>query len=171
MRAFAAAFLANLWLLGQAPATPARPVAALSPFVDVHAHLEIDSLTASADAARQALNVENAARMIFLPPPFTSDDPSRYDAEQIASAIGSSRATFAFLRRRARSTRRHAFPRPHGGARTPRAPPSSGLTPGQTAPGTARPLWAASFYGLTRTSTCRSSLIPPIQGKIIRSMP
>ena len=97
MRAFAAAFLANLWLLGQAPPAPARPVAALSPFVDVHAHLEIDSLTASVDAARQALTVENAAVVIFLPPPFTSADSSRYDADQLAAAIDKPRTTFAFL--------------------------------------------------------------------------
>src|SRR5437660_503420 len=106
MRPLTVAFAASLWLFGQAPVAPSRPVAALSPYIDVHAHLEFDTLDASVEAARQApqarqtrqaMTSENAVRIIFLPPPFMSDDASRYDSEQIAAALKNSRAAFAFL--------------------------------------------------------------------------
>ena len=103
MRSLTVAFAASLWLFGQAPIAPGRPVAALSPYIDVHAHLDFDTLDASVEAARQsrqarqAMTSENAVRVIFLPPPFTSDDASRYDSEQIAAALKNSRAAFAFL--------------------------------------------------------------------------
>ena len=39
MRPLTVAFAASLWLFGQAPIPTGRPVAALSPYIDVHAHL------------------------------------------------------------------------------------------------------------------------------------
>ncbi len=51
------------------------------PFVDVHAHLEPGNPRQSVEAALRAMPAENAVRIVFLPPPFTADDPARYDAE------------------------------------------------------------------------------------------
>ncbi|HXR38243.1 MAG TPA: hypothetical protein VN776_04095, partial [Terracidiphilus sp.] len=68
------------------PPSPAEPVQAISPFVDVHAHLEPADPAHSVQAALRAMTVENAAKIIFMPPPFTADDPGRYDAEIILAA-------------------------------------------------------------------------------------
>ena len=79
-----------LVLLGVAPlggenqrSSGAEPVPASSPFVDVHAHLEPADPARSVQAALRAMAVENAAKIVFMPPPFTADDPARYDAEII----------------------------------------------------------------------------------------
>ena len=86
------AFVA-LVLLGVAPlggenqrSSAAEPVPAASPFVDVHAHLEPADPARSVQAALRAMAVENAAKIVFMPPPFTADDPARYDAEIILAA-------------------------------------------------------------------------------------
>ncbi len=86
------AFVA-LVLLGVAPlggenqrSSAAEPVPAISPFVDVHAHLEPADPAHSVQAALRAMAVENAAKIVFMPPPFTADDPARYDAEIILAA-------------------------------------------------------------------------------------
>jgi predicted TIM-barrel fold metal-dependent hydrolase len=62
----------------QAP--PASSVSAISPFVDVHAHLDPVDVEHSIQDALQAMHGENAAKVVFMPPPFTADDPARYDA-------------------------------------------------------------------------------------------
>ena len=63
------------------PAIPPNLVPAASPFVDVHTHLDPAAPANAIDAALQAMVHENAAKIIFMPPPFTADDPARYDAE------------------------------------------------------------------------------------------
>jgi len=82
-----------LVLLGGAPlggenqrSSAAEPVPAASPFVDVHAHLEPADPAHSVRAALRAMTIENAAKIVFMPPPFTADDPARYDAEIILAA-------------------------------------------------------------------------------------
>ncbi len=67
--------------------SPAEPVAALSPFIDVHAHLEPSEPAHSVQAALRAMSTENAAKIVFMPPPFTADAPARYDAEAILTAV------------------------------------------------------------------------------------
>lgn len=57
------------------------------PFVDVHTHLEPGNPRQSVEAALRAMPAENAVRIVFLPPPFTADDPARYDAELLLPAI------------------------------------------------------------------------------------
>jgi predicted TIM-barrel fold metal-dependent hydrolase len=66
---------------------PSEPVAAISPFVDVHAHPDPSDPARSVQAALRAMPAENAAKIIFMPPPFTADDPARYDAETILPAL------------------------------------------------------------------------------------
>jgi len=66
---------------------PSEPVAAVSPFVDVHTHPDPSHPERSVQAALRAMAGENAAKIIFMPPPFTADDPARYDAETILSAL------------------------------------------------------------------------------------
>jgi predicted TIM-barrel fold metal-dependent hydrolase len=65
----------------------APAVKALSPFVDAHVHLEPADLDQSVQAALRAMTAENAAKIVLMPPPFTADDPARYDAEVILAAL------------------------------------------------------------------------------------
>jgi predicted TIM-barrel fold metal-dependent hydrolase len=68
-------------------AGPPEPAAAISPFVDVHTHPDPGDPAGSVRAALRAMPAENAARIIFMPPPFTADDPGRYDAEILLPAV------------------------------------------------------------------------------------
>ncbi len=65
---------------------PATRVRATSPFVDVHVHLEAKDPVRAVDAALRAMAGENASRIVVMPPPFTADDPARYDAETLLAA-------------------------------------------------------------------------------------
>jgi len=77
---------------------PAPPVvAAASPFIETHAHLEPKDTSGSIQAALRAMDSENAAKIIFLPSPFTPDDPTRFDDEVLISAEKDHRDKFAFL--------------------------------------------------------------------------
>jgi hypothetical protein len=89
--------LLNLLFVGQSQPRPAQPVAALSPYIDVHAHLEAETAEASIQAARQAMKSENAAKILFLPAPYTAEDGARVDSEVIAMAEKKSPGAFAFL--------------------------------------------------------------------------
>jgi predicted TIM-barrel fold metal-dependent hydrolase len=73
-------------LAGEDQRSP-KPVPALSPFVDTHVHLEPGDPARSVEAALRAMPGENAAKIIFMPPPFTADDPARYDAEVFLPAL------------------------------------------------------------------------------------
>jgi predicted TIM-barrel fold metal-dependent hydrolase len=97
VRHIAVVLFANLLLFAQAPTGPAQLVPALSPYIDVHAHPETDPSGASIEAARQALGIENAVKIFFLPPPFTADDSARFDSEAIATAVAKFPGTFQFL--------------------------------------------------------------------------
>jgi predicted TIM-barrel fold metal-dependent hydrolase len=80
------------------PAEPETgPVAALSPFIEVHTHLEPNDAVGSIQAALQAMEAENAVKMIFLPSPFTPDDPTRFDDELLIATEKNHRDKFAFL--------------------------------------------------------------------------
>jgi hypothetical protein len=68
-------------------AFPAAPVASASPFVDVHTHLDAADVEHSIQSALQAMADENAARIVFMPPPFTTDDSARYDAGVLLPAV------------------------------------------------------------------------------------
>ena len=76
---------------------PSGPNPSLSPFVDVHAHLDPADPARSVRSALEALAAENAAKIVFMPPPFTADDPARYDAELILPAAKDHRDTVAVL--------------------------------------------------------------------------
>ncbi len=76
---------------------PTEAVRSISPFIDVHAHLEPGDPAHSIQAALQAMPGENAAKIVFMPPPFTADDPARYDAEIILPAVKGHADKFAVL--------------------------------------------------------------------------
>lgn len=63
------------------------PAGARVPYIDVHVHLDPADIAGSIAAALRAMPGENAAMILFLPPPFTPDSPARYDAEQLLPAI------------------------------------------------------------------------------------
>ena len=76
---------------------PPTTTVAAPAFVDVHAHLDSEEPAKSIAAALQAMTSENAAEIIFMPPPFIADDPSRYDSDLILSAVGGRKSKFAVL--------------------------------------------------------------------------
>ncbi len=55
--------------------------------MDVHAHLDPADPEHSIQAALQAMAGENAEKIVFMPPPFTADDPGRYDADLILPSL------------------------------------------------------------------------------------
>jgi predicted TIM-barrel fold metal-dependent hydrolase len=57
------------------------------PFVDAHAHLDPDDPVRAVQAALRAMPCENAARIVFMPPPFTADDAARHDADAFLPAL------------------------------------------------------------------------------------
>lgn len=61
-------------------------ISAASPFIDAHAHLDPADPRRSIEAALQAMHSENVAKIVFMPPPFTLDDPARHDADIILAA-------------------------------------------------------------------------------------
>ena len=90
------ALFAHHVLAGQ-PAAETETIAALSPFIDVHSHLDQADAKGSIEAALRAMSAGNAAKIIFLPSPFTPDDPAKFDAELILDAEKQHRDKFAFL--------------------------------------------------------------------------
>lgn len=73
----------------QATGEPAAE-AALSPYVETHAHSDATSLAqpgAFARALGQQMTVQNAAKVILLPPPFPANDPGAYDTERILPVV------------------------------------------------------------------------------------
>ena len=73
----------------QQPAHASAPVvAAVSPFVDVHAHLDPADINASIQIALAAMRKENAARIFFLASPstFSMAPKDRFDSELLLSA-------------------------------------------------------------------------------------
>jgi len=79
----------------QAPSS--SPVAATSPFVDAHTHLDSADVKHSIQAALEAMPHENAVKIILMPPPFTADDPARYDADVILPEVKSHADRFGVL--------------------------------------------------------------------------
>jgi hypothetical protein len=79
------------------PLPASTPVAAASPFIETHAHLEPKDTAGSIQAALRAEQYENASRIIFLPSPFTPDDPTRFDYEVLMAAEKDHHGKFAYL--------------------------------------------------------------------------
>jgi predicted TIM-barrel fold metal-dependent hydrolase len=79
--ALAATFL---FLHAQAQSALAhKPVASLSPYIDVHAHLDETNVDGSMDSAIRAIPEEDLAKLVFMPSPFTLADASRFDVERL----------------------------------------------------------------------------------------
>jgi predicted TIM-barrel fold metal-dependent hydrolase len=83
----AAAALTLVLLRAQSAARAAQPVPAISPFVDAHAHPDPSDPERSVRAALEAMKLENAAKIVLMPQPFTFEDRERYDAEVLLPAI------------------------------------------------------------------------------------
>lgn len=61
-------------------------VPAVSPYMDVHTHIDPRDPVASVEAAAQSVRVQNAARIFLLAEPYPQDDPERYDVDIFLSA-------------------------------------------------------------------------------------
>jgi predicted TIM-barrel fold metal-dependent hydrolase len=74
----------------QQPTAGTEPIVALSPYVDTHAHFDAKILSDPngevAFAVREMVR-ENAAKLIFLPSPFLSDDPNRFDHDAFMAVV------------------------------------------------------------------------------------
>ena len=77
-------------------AADGRMVSARSPFIDVHTHPDPSDTAGAVETALQAMRTENAARFLFLPPPFSPDSPNQYDYEVLRSAEKGHRDELAF---------------------------------------------------------------------------
>ena len=55
--------------------------AAVVPYIDVHAHLDPADVDGSLKTAAAAMPRENAAKIIFMPSPFTMESKDRFDSE------------------------------------------------------------------------------------------
>jgi len=60
-----------------------KPVAALSPYIDVHTHLDETNVDGSMQAAIHDMPQENLAEIVFMPSPFTLADANRFDIERL----------------------------------------------------------------------------------------
>jgi predicted TIM-barrel fold metal-dependent hydrolase len=81
----------------QQPAGQTKPVAALTPFIDVHVHMTRGDAERSVQAALQEMGNENAAKIVFLPSPFTAEDADKFDAEYFLAAVKKHPDKLAFL--------------------------------------------------------------------------
>ena len=63
-----------------------KPVAALSPYIDVHTHLDETNVEGSMQAAFRDMPGENLAKIVFMPSPFTLADANRFDVERLVPA-------------------------------------------------------------------------------------
>ena len=68
-----------------APANAPLPIS-ICTYVDNHTHPDGADMPGSVEAAVQAMAKENAAQIVFVPPPFLGDAPDKFDAEQILPA-------------------------------------------------------------------------------------
>jgi predicted TIM-barrel fold metal-dependent hydrolase len=68
----------------QAPVQP--PVAAISPYIDVHTHIEREVAETSVERAVEAMRANNTARYLFLPSPFDEQNARSFDIEFIRAA-------------------------------------------------------------------------------------
>jgi predicted TIM-barrel fold metal-dependent hydrolase len=64
---------------------PHKAIAALSPYIDVHTHLDETDVDGSMQSAIRAMPEENLARIVFMPSPFTLADANRFDVERLLS--------------------------------------------------------------------------------------
>ena len=81
----------------QNSSSPNKPVAALSPYIDVHTHLDESDVDGSMQSALHAMPDENLAEIIFMPSPFTLADANRFDVERLLPAAKQYRGKIAVL--------------------------------------------------------------------------
>ena len=65
---------------------PQRSVAAMSPYIDVHTHLDESDVGGSMQSAIDSMLAENLAKIVFMPSPFTLADVNRFDVERLLPA-------------------------------------------------------------------------------------
>ena len=98
--AFSLALVGRFLLAGppsqSAPAAE-KPVAALSPYIDLHAHLDPPDVNGAIESLLQAMAQENLAQAVFMPSPFVNESPGRFDAELLAPLAQKYPGKVAFL--------------------------------------------------------------------------
>jgi predicted TIM-barrel fold metal-dependent hydrolase len=74
-----------------------QPVAALSPFIDVHVHITPDDPARAVEAAVQGMKRENVSKIILMPSPFIMQDAGKFDADLFLTAVKKYPGKLAFL--------------------------------------------------------------------------
>ena len=69
---------------------------ALSPFIDVHTHPSPSDPAGAVEPALRTMRAENAAMIVFLPPPFSVESRNRYDYDVLRAAEKAHRDVLAF---------------------------------------------------------------------------
>jgi len=64
-----------------------KPVAALSPYIDVHSHMDISDPQRSVRSALDIMALANAKKIVFMPSPFTPGDKVMFEAEAFMAAV------------------------------------------------------------------------------------
>lgn len=90
-------FLVCACLLFGGQPRPAAVQLALTPYIDVHAHLDPTDPNGSVQAALHAEAVGNASTIFLLPLPFAPDDPGIFDAEAYMAAVKMHPGKLTFL--------------------------------------------------------------------------
>ena len=85
------------WLFAGQPQPPADATPALTPYVDVHAHLDPADPNGSVQAALHAESVGKASTILLLPLPFAPEDSGVFDAEAYMAAVKAHPGKLAFL--------------------------------------------------------------------------
>lgn len=70
---------------GTSLATSPPSTTAITPFIDVHAHMDVRD-EANAKAIIETMKRENALKVFLLVPPYSYDDPAIYDTEPLLKA-------------------------------------------------------------------------------------
>ena len=58
----------------------------MSPYIDVHTHLDESDVGGSMQSAIDSMPAENLAKIVFMPSPFTLADANRFDVERLLPA-------------------------------------------------------------------------------------
>ena len=92
------AMSAQLWTPGAAAqsSAPGKPVPAVSPYIDVHSHMDISDPERAVQSALAIMAAGNA-KIVFMPSPFGPDDKVAFEADKFEAAVKNQPGKMAFL--------------------------------------------------------------------------
>ena len=91
------AFTVQIFPSGVAAQQNDKPVAALSPYIDVHSHLDPADPEGSVKAALDVMAMAHMKKVVFMPSPFGPDDKVAFEAEKFMDTVKKHSDKIAFL--------------------------------------------------------------------------